>query len=130
MDGATPAALKEMKRVMKFVLDTRNFGLKIEPKAHDDGDDWVMVTYTDSGYAGDKDNQISVGGFIIFLFGILIMWRSKAQRSVSLSSAEAEFCSLSDVVKEIKFVFQILMSMGISVKLQLLYVWTMSEQYS
>jgi hypothetical protein len=120
MDGATPAALKEMKRVMKFVLDTRNFGLKIEPKAHNDGDDWVMVAYTDSDYAGDKDNRISVGGFIIFLLGVPIMWRSKAQRSVSLSSAEAEFCSLSDAAKEIKFVYQILMSMGIAVKLPII----------
>jgi hypothetical protein len=69
MDGATPAALKEMKRVMKFVLDTQNFGLKIEPKVHNDGDDWVMVIYTESDYAGDKDNRISVSGFIIFLLG-------------------------------------------------------------
>jgi hypothetical protein len=120
MDGATPAALKEMKRVMKFVLDTRNLGLKIEPKAQNNDDDWVMVVYTDSDYAGDKDNRISVSGFIIFLLGVPIMWRSKAQRSVSLSSAEAEFCSLSDAAKEIKFVFQILLSMGILVELPII----------
>jgi hypothetical protein len=48
------------------------------------------------------------------------MWQSKAQRSVSLSSAEAEFCCLSDAAKEIKFEFQILMSMGILVKLPII----------
>jgi hypothetical protein len=102
---------------MKFVLNTRNFGLKIEPKIDNDANDWVMIVYMDSDYAGDKDNWLSVSGFIIFLLGVPIMWRSKEQRSVSLSSAEAEFCSLSDAAKEIKFVFQILRSMGISVKL-------------
>jgi hypothetical protein len=120
MDGATQAAMKEMKRVIKFVLDTRNFGLKIEPKVDNKTDDWVMVVYTDSDYAGDKDNWLSVSGFIIFLLGVPIMWRSKAQRSVSLSSAEAEFCSLSDAAKEIKFVSQVLMSMGISVKIPII----------
>jgi hypothetical protein len=79
--------MKEMKPVMKFVLDTINFCLKIEPKIDNNANDWVMVIYTDSNYAGNKDNCISVSGFIIFLIGVQIMWQSKAQRSVSLSSA-------------------------------------------
>jgi hypothetical protein len=66
--------------------------------------------YTNSGYAGDKNNCISVSGSIIFLLGVAIMWRSKAQKSATLSSAEAEFCSLSDAAKEIKFAYQILLS--------------------
>ena len=36
MDGATEEAMKEMFRVIKFVLDTRNIGLKIEPKIPED----------------------------------------------------------------------------------------------
>jgi hypothetical protein len=32
MDGATFAAIKELKWVIKFVLDTKRFGLKIEPE--------------------------------------------------------------------------------------------------
>ena len=43
------------------------------------------------------------------------MWKSKAKKSVTLSSAEAEFVSLSEATKEIKFVVQILESMGIGV---------------
>ena len=39
MDGATPAAIKEMKRVIKFVLDTRHYGLKIEPVVNGINDD-------------------------------------------------------------------------------------------
>jgi hypothetical protein len=48
------------------------------------------------------------------------MWLSKAQKSVTLSSAESEFCSLSDAAKEIKFASQILWSMGIKVKLPII----------
>jgi hypothetical protein len=50
---------------MKFVLDTEKCGLKIKSKIDNDAYDWVMVIYTDSNYAGDKDNQISVGGYRI-----------------------------------------------------------------
>jgi hypothetical protein len=73
--------------------------------------------YTDSEYAGDKDTRISVGGYIIFLLGVPILWKSKAQRSVTLSSAEAEFGALSEAAKDIKFVAQVLESMGIKVEL-------------
>jgi hypothetical protein len=31
MDGATPAAFKEMKRFIKFVIDTNDHGLRISP---------------------------------------------------------------------------------------------------
>jgi hypothetical protein len=31
MDGETPSAFKEMKRLAKFVMDTDNYGLKVLP---------------------------------------------------------------------------------------------------
>jgi hypothetical protein len=46
MDGAIPAAFNEMERMIRFVIDTRDFGLKIEPKI--EGDMWDMTIYTDS----------------------------------------------------------------------------------
>ena len=32
MKEATPSAMKELKRVLKFVIDTKDYGLKLEPK--------------------------------------------------------------------------------------------------
>jgi hypothetical protein len=60
MDGATPATLKELKRVMKIVLDTRTFGLKIKPKKIDHIDKWDMVIDTYSNYAGCIRTLVSV----------------------------------------------------------------------
>jgi hypothetical protein len=48
------------------------------------------------------------------------MWRSKAQGSVALSSTEAEFNALSEAAKAIKLIVQILISMGIPVKLPII----------
>ena len=75
------------------------------------------MAYTDSDWAGDKDTRISVSGYVIFLLGVPVSWKSKGQRSVTLSSSEAELVALSEAAKEIKFIVQILLSMGIPVKL-------------
>ena len=113
---ATPAAYKEMLRVAKFVMDTRNMGLKVEPVVPIDGK-WELEVYSDSDWAGSKDDRRSVGSYYIFLNKVLICWRSKSQKVVSLSSSEAEFYACAEAVKEIPFIAQILLFMGVPVKL-------------
>jgi len=49
--------------------------------------------------------------------GVPISWKSCVQRSVTLSSSEAEFVALSEATKEIKFIVQVLLSIGIEVML-------------
>jgi hypothetical protein len=116
LDGATPEAFREMLRVIKYVIDTSTLGFKIEPKSLDNQLLWNIVLYSDSDWAGDKDNRRSVSGFIMFLCGVPLVWRSKQQKSVALSSSEAEFVAASEAVKEIIFVLQLLESMSIQVK--------------
>ena len=80
LDGATPAAYKEMLRVIKYVLDTKTLGLKICPEFGSGKLRWKIVVYTDSDWAGDKDNRRSVSGYFLFLNGVLICWRSNCRR--------------------------------------------------
>jgi Reverse transcriptase (RNA-dependent DNA polymerase) len=119
MDGATPAAFKEMKRIIKYVLDTQHFGLRMQPIFQEDNK-WQMTVYTDSDWAGDKDNRHSVSGYAIFLLNVPILWKSRLQRTVALSSSEAEYYAISEAAKEIKFVYQILDSLGIKVTLPII----------
>ena len=56
----------------------------------------------DAYWAGDLDTRLSVSGFMIFLNGAIVHWRSRAQRNVTLSSGESQYVSLSDCVKEVK----------------------------
>ena len=64
--------------------------------------------YCDSDYAGDKDTRRSVAGYAIYLQGNLIAWKSKSQKSVALSSSEAEYISISEVTKDVLFIKQVL----------------------
>ena len=116
LDGSTEACNKEMHRVIKYVLDTKDMGLKLWPTGVM-GEPWRMVVFTDSDYAGDPVSRRSVSGYIIYLHGVPLCWRSKAQRSVTLSSTEAEWVSLSEAVKDIVFVLNICESISIDVEL-------------
>jgi len=53
---------------------------------------------------------------VIYLCGVPICWRRKAQRTVTLSSAEAEWIALREVAKEVLFIAQVLKSMGVKVE--------------
>jgi hypothetical protein len=120
LDGTSPAGFKELLRVLKYVIDTKDLALKMEPMKPEKDMEWNMVAYSDSDYAGDSETRVSVAGFILYLLGVPISWKSKGQRGVTLSSSEAEFVALSEAAKEIKFVFQILKSMGIPIKLPII----------
>ena len=115
MDAPAPVHLKEMYKVIRFVLPTKDYGLKFELRK--DMKKWVLKGLSDSDFASDKETRISVFGYIIYFCGIPIAWRSKGMKSVVLSTTEAEYMALSEVVKEPKFIVQLLQTMNIEVEL-------------
>jgi hypothetical protein len=118
MDGANLAAYKEMLRVIKFVLDTKDYCLKLNTVF--ENEEWDLVSYIDSNWAGNPENRISVTGFIIYLLGVPICWRSKGQKGVTMSSSEAEYVAMSEAVKEIRFIYFLLKGMGVDVNLSII----------
>ena len=78
---------------------------------------WALKALSDSDFASDKESRISVFGYIIYFCGIPIAWRCKGMKSVLLSTTEAEYMALSEVVKELKFIVQLLQTMNIEVEL-------------
>jgi hypothetical protein len=85
--------------VIKFIIGTKDLGLKIDLKI-----------FCDNDWAGDLEKRISVTGFVVYLFDIPICWRSKAQRNVKLLRNEAENISISEAPKEIRFIHSLLFS--------------------
>ena len=114
------AAYKELKRLVKFVLDTRDFGLKFKPKIPEDVWKWDMVMYSDSDWASAKDTRNSITGFILFVLDCPVIWRSRQQPVILLSLSEAKTYALSEAAKEIAFVYQLLMTMGIETELPII----------
>ena len=126
MDAPALVHLKEMNKVIRHVLSTKGYRLKYELRK--DMIKWALKALSDSDFASDKETRISVFGYIIYFCGIPIAWRtiflwnsfawrSKGMKSVVLSTTEAEYMALSEVVKELKFIVQLLQTMNIEVEL-------------
>ena len=56
-------------------------------------------------------------GYFVFFNGVLVSWKSKLQKNVTLSSTEGEYVSVSCVSREILFICTILKDMGVNVEL-------------
>ena len=65
-------------------------------------------TYVDSSWA----TQFSCSGAMFFLYGCLFHWFSKVQRSVTLSSAEAEFFGAMMAARDLIFLKELLIDLG------------------
>jgi hypothetical protein len=115
MDGATEAHFKELKRVIKHAIDTNDKGLRMFPN-REEKDVWKLDGLCDSDFAGDKETRCSVCGYAMYFMGVPIAWKSKLMKSVTLSTTEAEYVSISEIVKEVLFVVAVLMSMEIEVQ--------------
>ena len=59
-----------------------------------------LVGYADADWANDKETRRSVTGYVFMYAGGPITWESKTQRTVALSSTEAEYMSLSESARE------------------------------
>lgn len=112
-DGTMKAHQKELLRLIKFVVDTKDWMLKYELKDESkNANKWVLKAFCDSDFAGDKDNRLSVAGYGVYIYGCLVVWKSRALRTHALSSTEAEYLALSEVCCEILFIKQLLEFFG------------------
>ena len=78
---------------------------------------WHLEALSDSDFVNDKETRISVYGYTVVFCGVPIAWKSKHMMSVVLSTTEAEYVAVSEVMKEIKFLYQLQRSMEIKVPL-------------
>ncbi|GJX37275.1 retrovirus-related pol polyprotein from transposon TNT 1-94 [Tanacetum coccineum] len=82
--------LKEVKRIFWYLRQSYNMGLWY-PK--DSG--FKLIAYSDEDNAGCKDDCKSTSGGLQFLGGKLVSWSSNKQDCTAMSTAEAEYVSLS-----------------------------------
>lgn len=58
-----------------------------------------LLCYSDADWARCPDDRHSVSGVLVYANGCLIMWRTTKQKSVALSTAEAEYMAFAEAVK-------------------------------
>ena len=60
-----------------------------------------LFAAVDADLAGDHDGAKSTTGYVVFIAGAPVLWRSRLQDCVAKHSTEAEYITLSEATKEI-----------------------------
>lgn len=76
-----------VKQVLRYLKGTLNWGLFYPAN----GGDVVLTGYSDNDLAGNLDDRKSTAGMAFYLNDALVSWNSQKQKTVALSSCEAEF---------------------------------------
>jgi len=82
------------KRVLRYLKGTQTHCLRYKRSGQD------LVGYADADWAANIDDRRSFTGFAFKFASAAISWESRKQRTVALSSTEAEYMALSDSSKE------------------------------
>lgn len=96
---------KALKRIFRYTKGT--LGARIHIKGTSDHyfrsfNDLLPITgYSDADWAAYKDDRKSVRGYCVYLGDSLISWSSRKQHTVTRSSTESEYRSLSNWAAEI-----------------------------
>ena len=72
-----------------------------------------IVGYCDADWAGDRVDRRSTTGYCTFIGGNLVTWKSKKQKIVSCSSAEAEYRAMRKLTSELIWIRNLLHDLGI-----------------
>jgi len=64
----------------------------------------IKRIFSDADYAGDKVERKSTRGGCHFMWGNLISWMSKKQRTIALSTAEAEYISTAQCCSQLLWI--------------------------
>lgn len=113
MDQAGSPHMDALMRLIKYVQSTAHHGLFYtaeQPKTVVN-----LMAYVDSNYATDTENRKSITGFLIYMNGCLIAWKSKQQGSVTLSVSEAEYIAAAHCAAEMFFLYQVLQTLDMPV---------------
>ena len=97
------------KLVLRYLKQTRDLNMtyvKDSPEA--------IIGYSNADWAGDVQDRRSTSGNVFLLGGGAIMWSSRKQSSVALSTVEAEYMALSAATQKAVWLKQLQEELGVT----------------
>ena len=82
--NATDVHFKGLKRILRYIQGTKDLSLWFKGNSYH-----PLVLYVDADYANEPGRK-SISGFVIEMFGDPVLWGTRKQKSVALSSTEAD----------------------------------------
>jgi transposase InsO family protein len=94
VDHPTPIHVVAVKRILRYLKGTLDHGICF----HGPND---LIVYCDSNWAADQDDRRSTSGMLAMMNGGTIAYFSRKQKSVALSSSEAEYIAASEAARAV-----------------------------
>ena len=94
---------RAVRYIGKYLLGTKTRGIIYKPDPKKGIECFVDADFAGGWVKADADNPenvLSRSGFTLFYAGCPVMWSSKLQTEIALSTAEAEYIALSSAMRE------------------------------
>ena len=88
--------LQKALYICHYLMGTKDYMLTYTRKQ-----DGGLCTFVDTYWASDSQTCWSTTGFMMMLAGGIVFWNTHAQKTVAMSSTEAEYMSLSDRCRQL-----------------------------
>ena len=89
----TEVDYKSLMYILQYLNCTKNKSIYYSRNSE-------FIGYSDSDFANDETTRKSTSGYIYLLGDSPISWKTQLQKTVTLSTAEAEFVSLTECAKQ------------------------------
>jgi hypothetical protein len=111
--AANPAQehLDKALYICRYLVGTSKYRL-----TYDGSTGQGLSACTDSDWASDPNGRKSQTGYFLKLANGLISWTSRAQKTIALSSTEAEYMALSDCSRQVAWMHTLLGELGYNLK--------------
>ncbi|XP_019095479.1 PREDICTED: uncharacterized protein LOC109130427 [Camelina sativa] len=109
MQEPREAHMEAAMRVVRYLSGSPGHGILLKSSS-----DLSIEVYCDSDWSSCPLTRRSLSAYVVMLGGSPISWKTKKQKTVSHSSAEAEYRSMSVAHKEIKWLRKLLKELGIN----------------
>jgi hypothetical protein len=99
--------MKAGKHILRYLRGTTRRRIRYDGLSYSG-----LISYMDSSWADDPDDRHSLSGHALLLADGAITWSTKRQKTVALSSTEAEYMALSDGCRIVAFFRSLLTELG------------------
>lgn len=111
MHAPSEEHMNAVVRILRYLKSAPGKGLFFAKNNHCE-----VEGYTDADWASNISDRRSTSGYFTFVGGNLVTWRSKKQKVVALSSAEAEFRGVAKGLCELLWLKKLLTELGLPPK--------------
>lgn len=106
---------KALKHTLRYVKKTLSYRLMFDRGSSVVRDTVILTGYSDANHGSENDRK-STSGYVFYIGGCPISWKSKRQGMVTISSTEAELVALSEAGREAMWLMRLLRDLGLSVQ--------------